>query len=183
MNRNQLFILVAILVIVVVCAGYFYMSQSSKQSDVAEPATSSPAGVIDVASQLRVPDGWKAFQLNDEQMGIALSYPEGWKLSVSTSSEYAREVKISGEGYSVDITNIGTDAPSHGFTSPTYLIGGYKVKNTYEFFDGSKYSQIITMNPPFDGTRAKNILILRIQTPGNSKEITDRILSSIVFLK
>jgi hypothetical protein len=177
--------------IVLVGGVYLWMSFHSSKSQSGNSVESIENEATEETSlaPAHVPDGWEAYV--NEDWGVALAYPKEWVLREIRRTEddvnvqYHPEklgelisVALENGDNTLSVTKAGMGLPDRDWTHPSYVIGGFEVPKTWEYFDGSRYEQVLSMYPLPSEQSAVTFLISVVSS---SKEVTDKILGTVSF--
>lgn len=186
MKNKILFVIVAV-AILVGGFGYGLWKINNRNNNVLPQSNTSVVTkedpVIENGLQPKhIPEGWNAYVNNE--WGIALAYPTDWEFNESketglVSLKYRcvpqNQSRIC--DYDIRFSNgTGGGLPELTWTHPEYTIGGIVAPKTWQSDRpgwGDGYVQIIVVNG----------FQFWIYTPDKTKEISDRILSTVTFRK
>jgi hypothetical protein len=174
--KSKILLIVSIVVIFVVFI--WWQQRSFNNTDLSQNDQRVATG--DKLQARHIPTDWNSY--TNEEWGITLAYPEDWELNENIKTGLVRlksgcdldsPQKIC--DYDISFSNrTGRGLPSLTWTHPEYVIGGVVAEKTWQADrPGEKdgYLQIIVVND----------FLFEIYTPDKTKELSDRILSTVTF--
>lgn len=179
---EKIIIIAGIFVIAVFTVVSVYMSLASRSVENRVVSSNPPIFEVspmqELAQVINVANGWEVYE-DSEVFRILFAYPGNWELTENIRSKNVATISLKGDGYEISIRNWGSDVPHSRWTHPLYFVAGNQMQTWEYSIEEGKFVLVLSHSWGNDSHQ----IVIFVTTPTSSREMADRILSSMVFLK